>query len=526
MSSFTGTAQLTRLILRRDRVRLPVWIVSLSALIGATALAVPGLYQTPAAIAGYARIADSAATRLLSGRPDGLDNVGAITSYEVSVTGLIAIALMMIFLVVRHTRAEEETGRSELLRAGVTGRHAGTAATMIVAAAACLLLGVLDALLMMIGGGLEAAGSLLHGAAFAATGMVFTAIAAVTAQITVSARGARGIAMAVLAVLFVVRGIGDVAANALTWFSPLGWALMSQPYGAARWWVLAPLVLLAGVLFVLAAWLTAHRDEGGALLQPSPGSPRARASLSTATGLAWRLQRGSVLGWAIGLGLFGGLAGAIGPEVNTMLESNPELQQFFDVTGGSPAAAFLATMFALLAVAASGYAVASVHRLHTEEAAGRAEALLATGLSRTRWALGSLLVTWLSTAGVMLLAALAAAVGFRIVDPAFAEFGQTVAAGVVLIPGALVLAGIAMLIAGWWPRRAPLAFLVVVFAFVQVYLGALLSFPEWLNALSPFDHLPLMPVEPFAAAPTLSVLALAVALTVLGVVGLRRRDLA
>ena len=275
MSSFTGTAQLTRLILRRDRVRLPVWIVSLSALIGATALAVPGLYQTPAAIAGYARIADSAATRLLSGRPDGLDNVGAITSYEVSVTGLIAIALMMIFLVVRHTRAEEETGRSELLRAGVTGRHAGTAATMIVAAAACLLLGVLDALLMMIGGGLEAAGSLLHGAAFAATGMVFTAIAAVTAQITVSARGARGIAMAVLAVLFVVRGIGDVAANALTWFSPLGWALMSQPYGAARWWVLAPLVLLAGVLFVLA--------PGSATSRSSPTSTTASRRCPTAS---------------------------------------------------------------------------------------------------------------------------------------------------------------------------------------------------------------------------------------------------
>ena len=149
MNSFAGTWQLTRLILRRDRVRLPVWIVSLGALIGATALAVPGLYRTDAAIAGYARIADSAATRLLSGRPDGLDNVGAITSYEVSVTGLIAIALMMIFLVVRHTRAEEETGRSELLRAAVLGRHAGTAAAMIVASAACLLLGALDAVLMM-----------------------------------------------------------------------------------------------------------------------------------------------------------------------------------------------------------------------------------------------------------------------------------------------------------------------------------------------------------------------------------------
>ena len=525
MTAFAGTWQLTRLILRRDRIRLPVWIVSLSALIGATALAIPELYKTPAAIAGYASIADSAATRLLSGRPDGLDNVGAITSYEVSVTGLIAIALMMIFLVVRHTRAEEETGRAELLRATVTGRHAGTAAAMIVASAACLLLGLLDALLMMAGD-LEAAGSVLHGATLAATGLVFTAVAAVTAQITVSARGARGIAGAVLAVSFVVRGIGDVFDNVLTWLSPLGWALMSQPYGAARWWVLVPLVLLAVGCFVLASWLTAHRDAGGGLLQPRPGPPRARASLSTATGLAWRLQRASVLWWGVGLTLFGWLAGVIGPEVNKMLESNPELQQFFDVAGGSPADAFLATMFALLAVAASGFSVASVNRLHSEEAAGRAEALLSTGLSRTRWMLGSLAVTLLSTVGLMLLAALVAAVGFRLTDPESVGFGRIVAAGAVLIPGTLVLAGFAVLITGWWPRRTSLAFLAVAFAFVQVYLSALLSFPDWVNALSPFDHLPLMPVEPFAAGPTFSVLALALALAALGIVGLRRRDLA
>ncbi len=525
MSAFTGTWELTRLILRRDRVRLPIWIVALGALVGSTALLVPGLYATPEAVAGYARIADSAATKLLSGRPDGLDNVGAITSYEVSVTGLIAIALMVIFLVVRHTRAEEETGRAELLRATVLGRHAGTAAAMIVATASSVLLGVVDAVLLIIGD-LEVAGSVLHGAVFAATGLVFTAVAAVTAQITVSARSARGIAGAVLAFLFVLRGIGDVAENYVTWLSPLGWALMAQPYGAARWWVLAPLVLLTAALFLLASWLTAHRDTGGGLLHPRPGPARARPSLSTGIGLAWRLQRGSVVGWGIGLVMFGTLAGTIGPEVNDLLESNPEMQQFFDLTGGSPADAFLATMFALLAVTAAGYSVASVNRLHTEEAAGRAEALLSTGLSRTRWALGSLTVTLLSTVGLMLLSAVAAAVAFGFADPESAGFGRIVAAGTVQIPGTLVLAGIAMLITGWWPRRAPLAFAFVVFAFVQVYLSALLSFPDWLNALSPFDHLPLMPVESFAALPTFTVLALALVLAALGVVGLRRRDLA
>ncbi len=525
MTSFTGTRPLLRLVLRRDRIRLPIWILSITALMGLSAGAVIELYNTPEKRAGYAVTADSPATRLMSGRPDGLDNVGAITAYEVSVSGLVAVALMVMFLVVRHTRTEEETGRAELLRSTVTGRHAATLAAVVVASVASLVVGALDAV-VMAGAGLDVEGSVLHGALMAATGLVFTALTAAVAQVTSASRGALGITGAILALSFVVRGVGDVAENFLSWTSPLGWALLAQPYGQARWWLLAPLALLALALVGVAAWLTAHRDAGAGLLHPRPGRARARDSLGTATGLAWRLQRGSVFGWGTGLVLGGALFGSIGPDIQTMLETNPELAAFFELADADPVEAFLVTGIGLLAVVASGFAVSSALRLHAEEAAGRTESLLATGLSRTRWMLGSLTVTLLATVGVMALVGLATSLTFAAATGDSGSVWRVTAAAVALVPAVLLLAGVAVLLTGWLPRWSSFAFALVVFAFVQVYLGGLLEFPGWLDGISPFHHLPKLPVEPFALAPTLTVSALALGLGALGVLGMRRRDLA
>ncbi len=525
MNAFTGTGHLIRLILRRDRLRLPIWILAITALVYGTASAVAGLYETPKEIAGYAKTADSPATRLLSGRPDGLDSVGAVTTYEISMVGLIALSLMVIFLVIRHTRSEEETGRAELLRATVTGRHAAMLAAVVVASAASVVVGALDAL-ALIAGGLEPSGSLLHGSVLAAVGICFTAVAAAAAQVSSTARGSLAIAGAVLGFAFLVRGIGDVGQNFLSWLSPLGWALLTQPYGAARWWLLLPLVLLGGVLVALTVWLTAHRDAGAGMLHPRPGPARADASLGTAAGLAWRLQRGTVYGWTIGLVGAAVMFGSIGPEMKTMLEDNPSLKDYLSVSGGDPVTSFLVTAFGLIAVAAGAFAVSSALRLRSEETAGRAEPLLATAMSRSRWALGSLTVTLLGAVAVMVLIGLGVAVSFAATTGDTGSFGTNLAAGVALAPAVLFLAAVAVLLVGWLPRFSAAAWALVAFAFVQIYLGGLLHFPGWVNGLSPFHHLSEMPVEDFALTPALTVLALSLLLGAVGVLGLRRRDMA
>ena len=72
---------------------------------------------------------------LMSGRQVGLDTLGGIVANEISQVAQLGICLMVVFLVVRHTRAEEESGRAELLRSTVLGRDAATLAGAAVASA-------------------------------------------------------------------------------------------------------------------------------------------------------------------------------------------------------------------------------------------------------------------------------------------------------------------------------------------------------------------------------------------------------
>src|SRR5690606_33249290 len=87
----------------------------------------------------------------------------------------VAIALMATFAVGRHTRADEEAGRTELVRSTTVGRHAHGAAALLAATGACLVIGALVAV-VLVGFDLPVGGSVTLGAAFAAVGFVFAGV--------------------------------------------------------------------------------------------------------------------------------------------------------------------------------------------------------------------------------------------------------------------------------------------------------------------------------------------------------------
>ena len=68
----------------------------------------------------------SPATVALAGPRIGVDDYtfGAMMTNEMLALTSIVVALMSIFMVVRHTRGEEETGRSELVLANPVGQLA------------------------------------------------------------------------------------------------------------------------------------------------------------------------------------------------------------------------------------------------------------------------------------------------------------------------------------------------------------------------------------------------------------------
>jgi ABC-2 type transport system permease protein len=520
----TGTWSMVRFILRRDRVRLPVWIVGITLLVLSTAASIEGLYPTQDDLDTAAETAnDNAALIALNAPAYALDTLGGQAVFNIGSFGYVVVALMGMFLVGRHTRADEENGRTELLRATVLGRNAPVTAVLVVATGAFAVVGGLVTL-SMLSQDLPTAGSVLYGAAMGGFGLLFACVTAVTVQTTEHNRAALGLAGALLGGAYVVRAVGDIGTGTLSWFSPMGWAQAARPYGGERWWTLLLLAGAAVVLVVVAFTLLGIRDLGGGLVPPRPGPPEASPALTRPEGLAIRLQRGSVVAWTLGLALTGVAYGSVGQDVGDLIGDNDAFEDIIAQTGGNLTDSFFATSLLLMALIAGGFAVSSALRLRSEETGGRAESVLATSLSRPRWAASHLGVALFGSALLMAAAGLGMGLTYGIATSDVGQVGRLMGAAVSFVPPLWVLVGLSFAVFGWAPRAVSVAWVALVACFVIGVFGQLFELSQWAMDLSPFQHVPQMPAESFALAPLLVLTAVAATLLALGFVGFRHRD--
>jgi len=190
VSSFSGTGALVRLVLRRDRVVLPLWVLALGSIPVSYASATMSLFPTAAERASYAQgLRDTPAELALLGPVFG-SSAGALSVWRSGFL-LVIVALASALTVVRHTRVEEEAGRRELLGATVVGRQAPLTAALLVTLAADAVVGVIAAA-GFVAVGLSGPGSAAFGLGLALSGAMFAGVAAVTSQVFETAAAARG----------------------------------------------------------------------------------------------------------------------------------------------------------------------------------------------------------------------------------------------------------------------------------------------------------------------------------------------
>jgi ABC-2 type transport system permease protein len=532
MRTLTGTWALTRLALRRDRIMIIVWVYVLTAFVAFTVYGFKKLYPTPAARSGFiAAAAHNPALLSLYGPLYG-QSLGSLTAWRDAAIGGIGFGLMSIFIVVRHTRGDEDTGRLELIGSAEVGRHAALVSALLVACGANLVIGVLIAA-AATALGLPAAGAIAMAAAFAGCGLTFTGVAALAAQVAGTARSARGLAIGVLGVTFLLRAVGDSAGPGgprwLSWLSPIGWNEQIRAFGAIRWRVLVLPVAVAVVVAALAALLAERRDYDAGLIPQRPGRPAAAASLRTPLALAWRLHRGTLIAWTAGALIYGFVIGSAAKGIGGLLGSS-QVRQVMLRLGGQAALtdAYLAAIFSFSGLIAAGYAVSVVLRLWSEEAGQRADAVLSTGTGRIGWAAGHLVIAVGGTALILAVIGLGAGLGLTARSAGGGDPITTMLlAALAQTPAALVIGGIAAALFGLAPRASVAgswsALGVVV---LLLFLGAILQLSHWVLDISPFQHVPKLPGGTVSAAPLIWLCVIALALALAGLAGLRRRDIA
>lgn len=534
----TGIGTLLRMRVRQDAVQLALWILGTVALAAATVLGVRAQFATDADRRGLLATALANPVILLfRGLPSGSDE-GAFAAFLIAPFLMLLAALMSTFLAVRHTRADEETGRAELVAVTPAGRSAALVATTLHGLLANAVLGALvtGAFLAL---GFAPVGSLLLGLSATATGVVFLTVALVASEIARTSRGAHALGVwAVLLSLFVC-GLGNALGTPtadlqrmrsapLAWASPFGWAENVRAFDAddATPLLLSLTVIAVGLGVVLA--LHRGRDLGEAILPAPRGRAVAGRLLAGPFGLGWREGRGAVLGWVVGGFVVGLMSTRLSAAIAQIGQTIPSVQALLQALSaqGSPARGAVVVFFTLAGILAACAGVQMIARLRQDEAAGLAEPLLAGAVGRTQWLGAGLALSAAAIVGILAAAVAGAGVGVAITDgadallvrdAAISAASQALAAAVIAVVAAVAFVVIprASVLIGW----ASVALASVVGLF-----GPLLGLPDAVVRVSPLASVPTVDgdgVDPRAGALWVVVL---VAVGAAATIGMRGRE--
>ncbi|MFW6284805.1 MAG: ABC transporter permease [Bacillota bacterium] len=527
---FKGTVSLLRLMLRRDWLRTSLWVGVLAVFGVAVARVYPGLYPGKIEREAIGAAMENPAMVAMFGKVYGLSDftVGALYANQMFIFMLVFAALMNVFLIATHTRGDEESGVSEMMRGLPVGRVATLFGVFLYAALVNGVFGLLMGTLLFLAGdaSMDGAGSLLFGFSMSAIGLFFAGLTAFFAQLFENTRTVRGMAFLAIGILYMMRAVGDVSLEVLSFMSPFGLLNRTQVYVENHAGFLFVVVFLSLLLFLVAFKLSSVRDHGSGMLKVRSGKKEASAALRTPLGLAFKLTKTLFIVWAVALFLLGASYGSIFGDIDAFFEGNEQIMELIPGgLDGDIGEQFMSTIMAVMMVGVNVGAMMIFMRLVGEEKNNRTESLYALPLRRFSL-FGSYMILSLLAA---LLFAFTGVFGmlmatYSVMDTPFSFF-DVFQGGFTFFPAVLFMMGLGAVLAGWWPRRTNLAWIALGVAFVILYFGPMLDLPEFFMHLSPFEYMPRLPVEEARPLNAFIMSGLAAGLFTLGFIGYERRDL-
>ncbi|TCL57925.1 ABC-2 type transport system permease protein [Kineothrix alysoides] len=528
MRSIYGFGRYFRFLLRRERAMSAVWIVCVAGSALLFAGMYPGLFPDKESMLTMATTMNTPAMVALMGPVYGLESMttAVIMAQECLIWFVMAVAIMNIFFVNRHTRVDEELGRHEMLRALPVGRLTGAVTTLFGAFALNAVISIITALgfMMLHIEGVTAAGAFSYSLSMGVQGFLFAALTLLAAQLFSTSRGVTGSVFALLGLFYTMRMSGDMAGNALSIISPLGLGLRVYAFYEDNFVPILILLLEAVVTGTAALLICAGRDLGEGILPARKGREHASRFLRGELGLAWRLSRGTIFAWGLGLFALGASYGSVLGQIDAFVNDNEMIQKILNTVGSYDITNnYIVLILAIGAILSSVPVMLLAGRIHAEEKHGRLEQLFAKAVPRMKMFLAyitlalleSFLSLFLLTLGLFTAAWSTGAV----------ELGPLLKAGFAYLPALWVMLSLSVLLVGAFPRLTALVWVVFSYSFLMMYFGRLFDLPEWVHKLSPFGNVPQLPVQEFRLEPLIVMAALSLILGAIGVVRYGRRDI-
>ncbi|MFA5698762.1 MAG: hypothetical protein WC954_03395 [Sphaerochaeta sp.] len=515
-----------RFIIRRERRISLIWLLSITASVLIFTSLYPTLVPTHAETLALATSMQNPAMVAMMGPVYGLAQItpAIIMSQETLIWYLIAVAIMNIFLITRHTRGDEEFGRIELLLAKPISVRIPTLAPLIFAIIINAIIALASALGVLIINieGTTFLGALSFGLAIGGVGLYFAALTLLFAQIFSTSSGVFSASFITVGLMYMIRALADVEQSPLTLISPFGVALQMEVFYSNRLTLLLFLLLPSLFFIDIALLLNSIRDHGSGLIAQRPGKRRASAFLRSPFGLAWHLSKPSTLAWGGGIFLLGLSYGSVIGDLTSFVENNELMQQIILSSGPNTLLdGYVALIFSIMASVVSVPVILSTLRIYNEEITARAELLFSRPTSRRALYTPFLIIAF----GESIMMFILLAIGLALGGGGVLSLGEIIGYGLAYLPAVWLFGAVGVFIVGFIPALRSLIWLFFASTFIITYTDFITPLPSYLTKLNPFVFIPHLPVEEFKILPLLILTISSALLITGGLVRYENRDL-
>jgi len=560
---FANTGTLVKFIFRRERISTTVWIICILLLTLAVAWEFPNLFGTDEERIMMSQTMNNPAMVAMLGPNYGSDNYtnGAMMSNMMLLFTIVAIAVMNIFLVVKHTRRDEEERRVEVVRSLPVGRLSNLSATMIVA----VIINILLALLIGLGlyamqiEDIELYGSILYGVSCAVSGLLFAAVTAVFCQLASNSRGAIGYSFMFLGVTYLIK-CAEAGHDIIVYLSPLSFILKTEAYVRNIWWPVSVLLGISILIAAIAFRLNLRRDLGEGIIPAKPGRKNAKKSLLSSFGLSKKLTRNMFIAWFVTMLLFGMSYGSIFGDFGAFMESNDMFRNMLNVTNEelllnkdiadlteeelaiyqellakqdetsksmlfSIELRFVTLLMSIMTILAAVPTLMMLLKTRSEEKKGYNEHLISRTVSRTKL-LSCYFIHSIVTSVLMVFAVILGiwSAAYAVMDEPF-SFLEVFQSGMIYLPAIWFMVGIGLLLMAYLPRLTGIVWGYLGYSIFAVYLGKLLQLPEWITKLTPFGYVPQIPIDDMNWNNTIILSVIALLFIIVGFIQYKKRDM-
>jgi ABC-2 type transport system permease protein len=512
-----------------------LWGYVFGLFVASSSLGYAATYKTQAARDHLAAtFGANSAVEALIGPAHRIQTVAGFTAWRSLGVLSIVGAVWGLLAGTRLLRGEEEAGRWEALLAGRATRRGAARRALVGLAAGAAVLFCVTALVTAVVGrsskvdiGLGAAAYLAL--ALVASAVMFLAVGALASQLAGTRRQAATYAGAALGASYVLRLVADSGAGLdwLRWVTPLGWVEELRPVVSPDPVALLPIAGLTAALALLAVTLAGSRDLGASVLSVRTTAPAHTGLLSGPFGLAARLARPTVVGWAAAIGVFAFVIGFTAKAAGSAITESSSAARAISRLGavGTGPDVFLGVTFLIVALLVALVAAGQVAEARTEEAGGQLDNLLVRPVARWWWLAGRVIVTGAALVGSGLIAALCAWLG-QASQHSGVHLSTLLGAGLNIVPPAACVLGIGVATVGLWPRATvSITYGVLAWSFLVDLVGGLAGLNHWLLDTSLFHQMAAAPAESPHWTTNGALLAVGCAAAAVGVVAFARRDL-